>query len=328
MYSDDIAQILEQLQKATETTHKAVVRSIETAPSIAPIVALRETIGRISRMMDATHSAISQAQIDTLCNVTGSVKRALEDHITTLSNAAIAASEALDTTRIAHVLSASVFNSGAFSQFLQLQSFMRLVRVSGWLPYYTISFHDIEDCGQDTALIDARITSVYRTQWDSIRNDILSRVGQYRVSVETKDTFRQALDAHSVGHYQCVSRVLFPDIEKELRSYVPKKRAGSGKRLAQEVMCLAYVSGTSGPRKAYGWILYSQLMDHLYENIDDGNIDKFRRDYVPNRHAAIHGLVHYGTHKHSMNMIIMADYIFQVLTSMADALDAADRDVG
>ena len=36
---------------------------------------------------------------------------------------------------------------------------------------------------------------------------------------------------------------------------------------------------------------------------------------VPNRHASIHGLVSYSTFKHSMNMIIMADYIFQILTS-------------
>ena len=71
------------------------------------------------------------------------------------------------------------------------------------------------------------------------------------------------------------------------------------------------------PREAYGWMLFDLLIHHLYESVNDSNRAKYEGDDVPNRHASIHGLVSYSTFKHSMNMIIMADYIFQVLTSTA-----------
>ena len=51
----------------------------------------------------------------------------------------------------------------------------------------------------------------------------------------------------------------------------------------------------------------------LYEQVNDEERGKFEQNFVPNRHTAMHGLASYSTHKHSMNMIIMADYIFQIL---------------
>ena len=53
----------------------------------------------------------------------------------------------------------------------------------------------------------------------------------------------------------------------------------------------------------------------MYEQVEDKREkrEKFARDPVPNRHAAMHGLVSYSTHKHSMNMLILTDYVFEIL---------------
>ena len=73
------------------------------------------------------------------------------------------------------------------------------------------------------------------------------------------------------------------------------------------------------PREAYGWMLYDKLVDHLYEQVRDANREQYERDYIPNRHASLHGLVPYTTHKHSMNMLIMADYIFHIVALITDS---------
>ena len=49
----------------------------------------------------------------------------------------------------------------------------------------------------------------------------------------------------------------------------------------------------------------------MYEQVNDKR-DRFEKHPIPNRHAAMHGLVPYPTHKHSLNMLILADYVFRV----------------
>ena len=67
------------------------------------------------------------------------------------------------------------------------------------------------------------------------------------------------------------------------------------------------------PKETLGLVLFGRLFEHLYETVNKENKSVFVEDDVPNRHAAIHGLVSYSTHKHSVNMIIIADYFFQIL---------------
>ena len=151
---------------------------------------------------------------------------------------------------------------------------------------------------------------------ESIRQDIESRLGQYQISEEAKATFREALSAHSNRHYRCVCRVLFPEIDRQFRIHFFEDEAGSisSTKMLERLTNRGSLENFM-PREAYGWILFDRLVHHLYEPVDDGNRTEFQQDFVPNRHAALHGLVPYSTHKHSMNMIIMADYIFQILTS-------------
>ena len=173
----------------------------------------------------------------------------------------------------------------------------------GWLPYHTAPFRHVDECGDDLDLLDRRFSEYYRTRWSEIRDEMESRLEGYHIDDEARETFREALSAHEAGLYRCVCRVLFPEIERTLG-------AGRGsKRLLEKLTGTGDLADYAG-RERFGYVLFGRLVKHVYES---GRREKFERNPVPNRQAAIHGLVSYSTHKHSMNMLILTDYIFQIL---------------
>ena len=70
---------------------------------------------------------------------------------------------------------------------------------------------------------------------------------------------------------------------------------------------------------AYGWILFHRLVSHMFRPVPPSKLNEFNMNSVPNRHASLHGLVQYSTYKHSMNMIIMTDYVFQLFTCIRNS---------
>lgn len=183
----------------------------------------------------------------------------------------------------------------------------------GWLPYGSAPLLQVEECGDDLALLDIRFSDYYRDRWNEIRDDMESRLAGYHIDDEARATFREALSAHEAGHYRCVCRVLFPEIERMI---------GAG-RVGSEQM-LEDLTGTRDLadfafRGRFGYVLFGRLVNHAYKQVAEGKREKFERDPVPNRHAAMHGLVSYSTHKHSMNMLILTSYAFSVLPPMNDA---------
>ena len=183
----------------------------------------------------------------------------------------------------------------------------------GWLPYRSRSkpLRLIEECGDDFVLLDERFSDYYRTRWSEIRDDMKSRLADYHIDDEARETFREALSAHESGYYRCVCRVLFPEIERMVGVGSRKKRIL--KKLT-ETRDLAYLAF----RERFSLILVDRLMDHMYDNVGN-QPEKFEQDPVPNRHAAMHGLVSYSTHKHSMNMLILTDYVFEILPPITEA---------
>ena len=84
----------------------------------------------------------------------------------------------------------------------------------GWLAYRSVPFRYVEECGNDLPLLDRSLANYYRTRWSEIREDLESRLEDYHIDDEAKETFREALSAHEAGLYRCVCRVLFPEIER------------------------------------------------------------------------------------------------------------------
>ena len=199
---------------------------------------------------------------------------------------------------------------------VRYSKFIDSVSATGWLPYHSVPIQFVEESDGNTPLLERRLSAFYEANWDYIRQDIESRLETYRVSEEARATFREALSAHEMGHYRCVCRVLFPEIDRAFRTHFFDDQAGSisSRKMIEKLTNHGSLEDFM-PREVYGWILFGRLVEHLYETVDDGNRKMFERDFVPNRHASLHGLVPYSTHKHSVNMVIMADYIFQILTS-------------
>jgi hypothetical protein len=186
------------------------------------------------------------------------------------------------------------------------------VNAVGWLPYRSEPpLRLMEECGDDFVLLNKRFSNYYRTRWSEIRDDMKSRLADYHIDDEARETFREALSAHEGGHYRCVCRVLFPEIERMIG--VGRRKTDMLEKLTgtRDLADLAF-------RERFGLILFDRLVDHMYEDVGDKR-EKFERDPVPNRHAAMHGLVQYSTHKHSMNMLILTDYVFEILPPITEA---------
>ncbi len=184
---------------------------------------------------------------------------------------------------------------------------------SGWLPYYSGLIECVEEHAGDAISLDRMISAYYREHWTEIRRDIEGRMEAYEIDGEAKETLREVFSAHETGNYRSVCRTLFPEMERLIRrnlfddvgcirtGEMVKKLAehlAQDEALSQQALCLVTIG---------------RHVEHMYARVDDDNRDRFEQSPIPNRHAAIHGRVSYSTHKHSMNMIIMADYLCQLL---------------
>ncbi len=204
--------------------------------------------------------------------------------------------------------------------FARYSKFMDDVRPTGWLPVHTLSIEFVEQWSNDTSLLEAKIGEFYRNNWESIRQEFEDNLDSYQIADETRSTFLEALAVHESGHYRCVCCVLFPAIERELRFAANEISTGS---MASNKKVKGFANRGSLeemlPGEAHSWILFGRLVGHLYDDVNVGNIAQYEIDDVPNRHAALHGTIAYSRFKHSVNMLVMADYVFKVVSSRARA---------
>ena len=201
-------------------------------------------------------------------------------------------------------------------KFARYHQIVEKFEATGWLPYHLAPVDYVESYEGNVIQLEQKISEYYVTQWPSIRADIEVRLGNYHIDDEARDTFREALSAHEHKNYRCVSRVLFPEIERTIRLNLFNDTSPVQTQMMLERLIGDRPLECFASQRAFGLVLFGRLVQHLYERVDDDHRDQFAQDFVPNRHAAIHGLVSYSTHKHSMNMIIMADYIFQIIPSL------------
>ena len=203
---------------------------------------------------------------------------------------------------------------------------------AGWLPHYTIPFEQIAEFGDDVELIRSKLLDYYTSNWQNVRAEIEARLSDYMVDGEAKATLREALDAHEAGLYRCVCRVLFPEIERVFRTELFGSKIGRIpysafiKKLADDDKSIdAFIH-----RGLYDLTIFAHLTravrekdrikpvsesdDLIFGLFTDVNNEEQREilknNPVPNRHAAIHGLVVYSSRQNSLNTIFLADYIF------------------
>lgn len=192
------------------------------------------------------------------------------------------------------------------------------IEAAGWLPHYTTPYDTIADFNDDAEALSAHLEAYYRTEWTGVRETFLEKQKGYAISAEAKETFAQALDAHGHGLYRLTARSLFPELERVAREELHGgmlKPITSQKELKELAGKLSLHD--TEPGGLYGWALFSKFFDHLYEYTTTPEaLAAATADPVPNRHAALHGLLSYETPRHSMNALIMADFILQVICAV------------
>lgn len=185
---------------------------------------------------------------------------------------------------------------------------------TGWLPFGHAPYHCVEQCGNDADCLDACMSSYYRKHWSEIRRSFEENLDGYHVDDETKAAFHEALQAHEACLYRCVVRSLFPEIERVLRSRMPASDHVGSKQLLQALVGKRSLEEIA-EGTFFGFLILEKLYRHLHERVDGNNIAEIEKDFLPNRHAAVHGRVAYADHKHSTNMLVMTDWIFRILPS-------------
>ena len=200
----------------------------------------------------------------------------------------------------------------------KLQRHNEVLDQSGWLPHYSTPFELLDECGNDPVALDRQLLQFYEKSWPEVRQEIEARLAAYELDDEAIATFREALDAHEYGLYRCVCRVLLAEVERiaRIELHDDKIKSISSQPQLRKLAGTLRISSTE-PRGLRGLNLLRRLQSHLYDTVrHQTDLNRFKRDPVPNRHAALHGLVVYSSNQNSLNAIFMTDYIFQVVSAL------------
>lgn len=210
-------------------------------------------------------------------------------------------------------------------QFAKHEARCKRLEKAGWLPHPASPWHLLDDeelCGEK---LNEAVASYYLENWPSVRTSIDDAIAGYTIDAEAKATFGEALAAHEAGLYRCVARTLFPEIERVSRAEIhggAMDKIASQPKLQEAIsnLCPSDIArdGISGMR------LYNKLVDHLYVSMPTPErVEAIAAEPVPNRHAAVHGFVAYNTLCHSMNALIIAEYLFHAITVIMELEEQA-----
>lgn len=186
----------------------------------------------------------------------------------------------------------------------QFSRIVDAVRATGWVPHRSLSLEEVASMAHDIPRLAQHIESHYLDRWTEIRRDITTRLRGYIGDDETIATFEEAFDAHDRGHYRCVCRVLFPEIERTIRltfGVVDIGESLSRGKIEEVVNMTTLEEAVAGDPLAYS--RFGLVAGHVYERVGPKDLGRVKSEWTPNRHAALHGLLIYSTKKHSINTI-------------------------
>ena len=215
----------------------------------------------------------------------------------------------------------------------------KALRERGWLPHYTMPFDKISACWPDDAQIQRVISAHYDDNWVDVRWRIEQRLSTYEGDDEARATFQEALDDYEAHRYRSVCRVLFPEIERLARTQIFDGQLV----IPSNVLVKRLVDRESGMGLKDFWFdgfydlcLFEYVTQHISDRewetpkgepqpIPQGLYTQVKKSHqldaalaspIPNRHAAIHGLVAYRTKQNALNAIFIADYMFAVISRL------------
>lgn len=193
-----------------------------------------------------------------------------------------------------------------------------LFDTAGWLPHYTTPFTLITD-NTDVDDLSALLNVYYCQNWTHVRAEFEARLFMLEVDDDAKATFSEALDVHGHGLYRATPRLLFPEIERIARAELPNGGVGGMASLKELREAAGHLGLSELAPKGGGPVFaqFARMANHIYEHVSTPEqVADLANDYVPNRHAVIHGLVTYRTMQSSLNALIMTEFMYQVIHAM------------
>ena len=220
-------------------------------------------------------------------------------------------------------------------EMVEKQRISDLMIEAGWLHHQTTPVGLFEDPEVGAQEVCDQLNKYYKNNWISLSVAIESQFNDYDVDDEAKATVREAIDAHGYGLYRSVCRLLFPEMERVLRTEILGQMTGT---VSYENFLESKSLDEFLPGGWYDFDYLSHLMMHLegssdsvladrifglFRHVNESDLPRLERDPVPNRHAAMHGYVPYSSPQNSLNAIFLADYFFRLVSSLKNT--ATDR---
>lgn len=185
---------------------------------------------------------------------------------------------------------------------------------SGYLPNRIVPFREFYlEHKDDYDLFSARVSEYYQYNEEDILEDIESNLKTLAIDMDRKATFQEAIKAHRHGLFRLTTRALIPDIERVILEDWMGRNRGDVEQLTKQKICDAVNKKhleDFALDNIYDLRLFGGIVDVLYEN--GSKLGDFQGDIFPNRPAALHGWLSYSTRKNSLNIIIIADYVFRL----------------
>ena len=163
-----------------------------------------------------------------------------------------------------------------------------------WFPHSTFPRHLLNWNGHES-YSDEIVLSYYRQNWSAVRHVIEKELSECHVDKDAKEAVHQALIAHENRLYLLAPPSLFAAIERAVRVVLGDDNVG---RIHVKNLLVDFAGQlpiTALPGGFFGFVGFTQLSHHLYENIYTDDVrDRFADGSIPNRpclHSWIGGLL-------------------------------------
>ena len=284
-------------------------RTVNAVARSAELTSLSRTVNAVARSAELTsfsrtvNAVARSAELTSFSRTINGVARSAE--LTSLSRAVAG------IIRSAELISAiGRISSETLAPFREKSQFEE----AEWFPHSTFPRRLFNRSGHE-AYSDDIVLSYYRENWSAVSQVIEKELSECHVDEDAKEAVRQALIAHENGLYQLVPPSLFAVIERAVRVCLYGDKVGSISVKNHLVNLVGRLPISVLPDGPLAFVGFTQLSHHLYENIHTNDVrERFLDASIPNRHAAIHGLVIYSSEKSSLNTIFVAIYVFRILT--------------
>lgn len=187
---------------------------------------------------------------------------------------------------------------------------------AGWLLHHTTPLHLITDDMTERDITPI-LEAYYRDNWLSVAVAFRSQLAMMDIDEEARAVFDEALAAHSAGLYRAAVRALFPEIERVAREHLLEGTLKGIASLTEVRRATGYLGWSELQKFGEGPIFgqFAAMSHHLYEVVKTPErIAELTASPIPNRHAALHGLVAYSSLQSSLAALIMTEFMFKAIS--------------